>query len=280
MAASKTALLVCALRGRATERADAVCSDPWALALAGADGLRFAADFERAYPHAELFIALRTAFLDDQVVRFTERHGVEQVVILGAGFDTRAARLARRGVRFFEVDQADSQAEKKARIARLDGYPSDAATFVECDFEREDFLERLTLAGFSTERPALFLWEGVTYYLTESAVRSTLARIAGGSHPRSVVVFDLVRTKMVSGELRDEGDRAAREELAGAGEPLRFGSNDILPLLYEAGFRCVESVSFDELCLHYTETYERARKFRFQSIAVASRATPLLSGPA
>src|SRR5688500_6826504 len=94
MPVSKTAFLVAAYRGRATARRDRVCDDPWARALAGDEGREMAARFDRAFPAGELWIALRTRFLDDRVAQLTER-GVAQVVLLGAGLDTRAARLPR-----------------------------------------------------------------------------------------------------------------------------------------------------------------------------------------
>jgi hypothetical protein len=58
-------------------------------------------------------------------------------------------------------------------------------------------------------------------------------------------------------------------------EPIRFGTNDPLPMLFEAGFRHVRSQSFDEICLSLTGTYLRERAFRFQHVCFASRARPL-----
>ena len=69
-------------------------------------------------------------------------------MILGAGYDTRAARLPRAGVRYFEVDHPATQAAKRERLAELDGYPVEAATYVTCNFEREDPIERLAASGF------------------------------------------------------------------------------------------------------------------------------------
>ena len=76
----------------------------------------------------ELWLALRVAYLDRLVGLAVDRLSIRQVVILGAGYDTRAARLPRAGVRFFEVDHPATQAAKRERLAQLDGYPVDAAT--------------------------------------------------------------------------------------------------------------------------------------------------------
>jgi methyltransferase (TIGR00027 family) len=219
---------------------------------------------------------VRTTFIDAELRRLTHdatgaTAPVHQVVILGAGLDTRAARLGRAGVRYFEVDRGESQEEKIRKLLELDSYPRDAATFVSCNFEHQDFLERLTAAGFLPGEPSVFVWEGVTYYLSEEAVRSTMRRITGGCHPGAVVIFDYVQKKLVGGELKDEKDRATRELVSDFGEPLRWGIDDVLPLLYTEGFRHVRVTSFDEACLTLTGTYERERKFRFQHLCMASR---------
>src|SRR5690606_27865773 len=109
----------------------------------------------------------------------------------------------------------------------------------------------------------------VVYYLSEEAVRATLRRIAEACHPETRLFFDYVGKRFVTGDLRDPKDQEARERVAAMGEPLRFGVNDVLPLLYEEGFRHVRTVSFDEACLTLTGTYDRSRKLRFQSIAEA-----------
>ena len=114
----------------------------------------------------------------------------------------------------------------------------------------------------------------MTPYLTEAAVRGTLKRLASGAHPESVVVFDHLRKKIVAGDVKDARDKESRDFVGELGEPLRWGCDDILPVLYEDGFRRVRATTFDEICLDLTGTYDRARKFRFQSIAVASPAAP------
>lgn len=273
--ASRTALMVAAYRARASERPGALISDPWARALAGEEGEAIATAVDRMMPDREIWVAVRTAWLDEQVRRFTAG-GYRQVVVLGAGFDTRAARLAAAGVRFFEVDHPASQQEKLARLAQLAGYPRDAATHVECDFEHHDFLERLVDRGFDPASPALITWEGVTMYLAEAAIRHTLARVAFGCEPHTVLLFDHLMKKIVDPSRQHETERAARKLVQDLGERFVFGTNDPLPMLYEEGFRWVQSASFDELCLNLTGSYDRTRQFRFQRVVAAARKRPNL----
>jgi methyltransferase (TIGR00027 family) len=270
--ASRTAVMVAAFRGRASARADRICDDTWASALAGAEGEALANEFEAHFPAFELWMGVRTAYLDAHVQHWTAPpHGFRQVVLLGAGLDTRAARLAKNGVRFFEVDHPSSQRDKLARLRALDGYPVEAATYVACDFETDDFIDRLAAEGFHPTAPALVIWEGVVPYLTEPAIRRTLRRITDACERRTVLVFDYVMRRIVEGRNISPHDEENMRLLGTLGEPVKFGTNDPLPLLYEEGFRHVRCVSFDEACLSLTGTYERDRMFRFQHLAIASR---------
>jgi methyltransferase (TIGR00027 family) len=267
--------MVAAYRARASVQPAPICSDPFARALAGPSGFEDAARYEHAFPHAELYVALRTAVIDRETRVFLER-GFSQVVVLGAGLDTRAARIGRKGVRFFEVDHPATQADKLARLAAVPGYPIENATYVPCDFAAHDFIDRLDTSGFRADQPAFLIWEGVTHYLPEEAVRSTLRRVAQRLHPRSVLTFDHAGKRMGSGDVRASSALAVRGAVAEWGEPMLFGVDYALPLLYEEGFRRVAITTFDEIALHYTGTYERDRTFRFQQSVLASVAEPVL----
>lgn len=272
--ASKTALMVCAYRARASRWARPLFVDPWAAALAGDDGEAIARGFDQHWPAMELWLALRVAYLDRLVGLAVDRLGVRQVVVLGAGYDTRAARLPRTGVRFFEVDHPATQASKRERLGRVAGYPVEAATYASCDFEREDPVDRLTASGLRLDEPALVIWEGVVPYLTEAAVRGTASRLATGLSPRSVVAFDFVGKKLAESAQISDKDRATRDYVGELGEPLRFGCNHIAPLLAECGYRWVRHLSFDELALEYLGDYVREREFRFQHLALCSASIP------
>jgi methyltransferase (TIGR00027 family) len=277
--ASQTALSVCAYRARASKWPKPLFVDPWAESLAGREGHDLAARLDPKFPVMELWIALRVAYLDRLVGRAVDQLSIRQVVILGAGYDTRAARLPRAGVRFFEVDHPATQAAKRDRLSQLDRYPLDAATYTGCNFEREDVLSRLTATGFDAREPALVLWEGVVPYLTEAAVRATATRLAAGLEPRSLLAFDFLGKKFATGELKHDQDRETRAYVGELGEPIRYGSDDVLPLLSECGFRWVRSLDFNELALEMVGDYQRGRMFRFQHLALAAVHPPVAGWP-
>jgi methyltransferase (TIGR00027 family) len=277
--ASKTALMVCAYRARASTWKTPLFVDPWAAAIAGADGEDIARRLDAKFPPMEMWLALRVAYFDRLVGMAVDRLNVRQVVILGAGYDTRAARLPRAGVRFFEVDHPATQAIKREKLAQLPGYPIDAATYASCNFEREDPVDRLAASGWSASEPSLVIWEGVVPYLSEPAIRATATRLASGIDPRSLVAFDFVGKKFAAGSNVSDSDKQTREYVGELGEPIRYGSDDILPLLYECGFRWVRSLDFNELALELLGDYQRDRQFRFQHIALAAARTPVAQWP-
>lgn len=272
-AASKTALMVAAYRARASRWPRPLFVDPWAERIAGAEGEALATRLDARFPPMELWLALRVAYLDRLVGLAVDRLSIRQIVILGAGYDTRAARLPRAGVRFFEVDHPATQAAKRARLAALAGYPVEAATYVACNFEREDPAARLAASGLD-DAPALVIWEGVVPYLTEAAVRATASALATGLHPGSLLAFDLVGKGYAAGVKMAAAEVDTRAYVDQLGEPIRWGSDDVLPLLAGCGYRWVRVVDFNELALELVGDYQRDRQFRFQRIALAAVRAP------
>jgi methyltransferase (TIGR00027 family) len=271
--------MVCAYRARASRWDKPLFIDPWAEALAGPDGHAIARRLDSIFPPMETWLALRVAYLDRLVGLAVDRLSIRQVVILGAGYDTRSARLPRAGVQFFEVDHPATQAAKRERLARLDGYPIDAARYVTCNFEREDPIDRLAANGFDLREPAVVIWEGVVQYLTEPTVRATTSRLALGLDQRSLIAFDYMGKRFAEGNRISNSDHQTRELIDELGEPIRYGTDDILPLLAECGFLWVRSIDFNELALEMLGDYKRDRLFRFQHIALAAARTPVAGWP-
>lgn len=162
--------------------------------------------------------AARQTFYDSVVDQYSTDVG--QFVILGAGFDTRALRLPRdTKVRAFEVDTSKTLTIKQKTLVHA-GVSLAGVTYVAADFEQEDWLSRLVEAGFDTDRPTLFLWEGVTPYLDRATVEDTLRTIAGVAQG-SVIAFDYFTTEVL--DSRALYLRMVRASLRAVGEPLTFG---------------------------------------------------------
>ena len=167
--------------------------------------------------------AARTSYID--VALDAVAGDIGQLVILGAGNDTRCYRLPESGVRCFEVDAPTTQALKR-RVLDAVGVNASAVTFVSANFLHEDWLERLIAAGFDPDTRSFFVWEGVTMYLDRNAVESTLQRIASLA-AGTTVAFDYVSPATINGESVLE--RFTRAALAAAGEPMEFGMGGSYP---------------------------------------------------
>jgi methyltransferase (TIGR00027 family) len=166
----------------------------------------------------------RTSYYDAAVQRHLD--GVEQLVILGAGFDTRVFRLSpEERVRCFEIDMPRTQAYKVSMLEKA-GLSTRLAIYVSADFETEDWMAKLVAAGFDPGSPTFFLWEGVTMYLDRASVEATLRRIAATA-PGSVVAFDYFSKEIVAS--RSPYMRYARATANFVGEPITFGIDNTPP---------------------------------------------------
>ncbi len=142
------------------------------------------------------FVIARTHYFDRIIERVTA--DVDQFVVLGAGYDTRCySELMRNGIRCFEVDQAVTQQLKTASLERA-GVGAAHVTFVEVDFNRDDLFEKLQARGYDTTKRTLFLWEGVTLYLSEETVRKTLRDVRACASTGSVVLADIYADRMIN----------------------------------------------------------------------------------
>src|SRR3982751_463975 len=128
------------------------------------------------------FALLRERYVDD-VMRTELADGADQIVVLGAGFDTRAYRIDRPDVVIFEVDHPDTQADKRRALATVVvPFPANVR-FVPVNFDTDDLGERLSAAGYDPSRRTVFVWQGVIPYLTQEGVDHTLAFVARNTHP-------------------------------------------------------------------------------------------------
>ncbi|MFO1116807.1 MAG: SAM-dependent methyltransferase [Beijerinckiaceae bacterium] len=231
-------------RGAALHRAahqtfeqGAIFQDPLACAILGLTPVEAAAEAanDDHGRRMRLFVAARARFAEDCLAQAVRR-GVRQAVVLGAGLDTFGLRNphAGLGLRVFEVDHPDTQAWKRERLAAMGQRLPESLTFAPVDFERDSFLERLATVGFDMERPAFFVWLGVTPYLTREATLASLAAI--GSIPGGEVAFDYTEgRKPHEGEGLAFHDRLT-ERVAALGEPI-VGALDPQDLAKEAAAR-------------------------------------------
>jgi methyltransferase (TIGR00027 family) len=186
--AALTALGLAAARSVESGRADRLVDDPFARRLFEAAGLALPmrlqwplpgetpSEQEALHLHGSRYIGLRTRFYDDQL-RDAAGGGLRQVVLFGAGLDTRAYRLPLPGnLRLFELDRGALLDWKRRQLGGLDAEPRCSVEDVDVDL-REDWPAALKAAGHDAARPTLFLAEGLLAYLDEEAQRGLVARV-------------------------------------------------------------------------------------------------------
>jgi methyltransferase (TIGR00027 family) len=159
-------------------------------------------DFAEACKNIEalssaIMMIIRTRFIEERLAHAIG-DGVIQVVILGAGFDTRAYRLTEllQNARVFEVDQPSTQEYKKRRVREAGIAVPPNLTYVAVDFRHDKLGDILTAAGYHSNQKTFFIWEGVTMYLPEAAVEETLRWVAEQT-PGSTIIFDFVGAMLI-----------------------------------------------------------------------------------
>lgn len=215
-AVASTGILVAAIRAKESARDDALFADPFADKLAGEAGRRMLeAAIANSGDQSTWQIVVRTRFWDEALLR----SGLTQVVILAAGMDARAYRLAWPAhTTVYEVDQPAVIASKAELLA--DDAPRCRRVPLGIDLA-EDWPAALEAAGFDATAPSVWLIEGLLQYLDEAAVRDLFARVDALSAPGSVLLCDVV------GKSLQEAPSMAPllQSMAQQGSPWLFGTD-------------------------------------------------------
>ena len=198
-------------------------------------------------------VAVRTRYIDDALTAALRR-GVEQVVILGAGFDSRAYRIPGIGrTRVFEVDHPMTQVEKKSAVARRLGSLPPHVEFVPIDFSRQTLDGAMPAAGFRATARTFFICEGVTHYLSEPDVDTLFRSVARSAAAGSEMVFTYIHRTILDGSATFSGASQTLATVGRSGEPYTFGFDPVGLSEYLAArdLALIEDVGADEYRARY-----------------------------
>lgn len=201
-------------------------------------------------PGAVTAVLARVRYIDDYLAA-SIHDGYRQVIILGAGYDTRAYRFdfLQNDVRFFELDHPMTQQEKKCGIRKIFGVLPRHVVYVPIDFEKESLLEKLNAEGYDETLKTLFIWEGVTKYLSQEAVEAVLAFVVKHATEGSSIIFDYVYRSIISGNADETvfGDTSEYQDKVN--EPFRFGIEKSTLSMYitAQGFSKVDNITLHDL---------------------------------
>jgi methyltransferase (TIGR00027 family)/uncharacterized protein (TIGR02246 family) len=221
-----TARWIAASRAKESELALPLFTDPFARELSGEAGFELQKTMRAAMgaqgDGPDLYLSIRTKFLDDALLNAVRYRRLHQVVILAAGMDTRAFRIPwPSGVKVFEVDRDEIFDHKEAVLARAGASPSCERHVVRADLARP-WTGALLAAGFHKSTPTAFLIEGLLMYLEEGEALALLAAVGEVAAPGSWMAADVVNPEVLTSPYMSRYMNALHE----AGSPWKFGIED------------------------------------------------------
>lgn len=203
------------------------------------------ARYEQLMPGINGAIVARIRFIDECVARGL-REGLEQMVIIGAGYDTRAYRIkGSEALRVFEVDHPKTQAFKKATIQSIFGKLPEHVSYVPVVFGKDPLDQKLIGQGYRLELKTLFIVEGLLMYIAPPAVDRLLSFIAHASGPGSALVCDYFDISVIEGTSPRQEAQALRKFVETEGSPLQFGirEQEVEGFFSDRGFSNIIRVS-------------------------------------
>ncbi len=264
-----------------------VCFDPYARQFVNSALYYFVKFFDRlGYsekrgPGVMGFLAARERYIDDYL-KAGLAQGVQQVVILGAGYDARAYRFEefKCGVKVFEVDHPATQQTKLKQLQKIFGQTPAYVIYVPIDFNTQTLEQRLPECGYDEKQKTLFIWQGVTQYLTPEGVDSTLAFVAHHSMPGSSIIFDYMYTSLLDGTVKHGEVSKMRRDRWMSNEVLAFGipEGTIKSFMEQRGFTQVHDANFKYLHDTYF-TGVNAKRTVTDGYAIASAVVKAHEGP-
>ena len=221
----------------------------------------------RTSPGSDVLLFARQAVPDDMVREALRANAETQIVILGAGLDTSGLRIGaeRRKSRevpgnFFEVDLPATLSEKQRLVRRiapvLAGAVSDNIRYIPCTFGENELNAALLSAGFDRSKPSIWIWSGVIHYLTDAAVRLTLAELKSMSSPGSQLFFDFILLEAYE-KPTDYGFSKTKSRFDSFGEVMSFGfrkgEDHVREWLTSQGLRFVRSYTHLDMVALYEQ---------------------------
>jgi methyltransferase (TIGR00027 family) len=226
---------------------------------------------ERSQPGLWANLACRKRFIDEKLDAALP--DIDAVVILGAGVDTRAYRLARHSpIPVFEVDLPVNIDRKHAVVRRALGFVPDLVRLIPVDFEHDNLAAELASHGHRTSDRTFFVWEGVTQYLSEAGVRATFDYL-GTTAPGSRLAFTYVRADFIDGTNRYGAESLYRRYCVRP-QIWRFGltPDGVAPFIEPYGWQLIEQAGPDYLTEHYiTPTGRKLGASQIEWTAYAQR---------
>jgi methyltransferase (TIGR00027 family) len=208
---------------------------------------------EKLFPGLSSSIMARVQYFDDYVNEQIKK-GIEQLVILGAGYDTRAYRIEnlKKNIKVFEIDHPSTQIYKIEKINDIFGTVPDHVNFVPIDFENQELSQILVNKDYNPNKKTLFIMEGLIMYIPEESVENIFSFIIKNSGIGSSVIFDYYHDSVIDGTCKLEIGKNIQNFVKQQGEPLKFGIKEgkLEEFLRNQGFKNIKNID--------SENYKKA----------------------
>ena len=205
-------------------------------------------------PGSYEYITARTKHFD-HLFKNALQGNIPQIVFLGAGYDTRVIRFEEyiQNTKIFELDASTTQQQKIKLLQKNNNKIHPNTSFVPINFGKQKLESELLKTAYDPSKRSLFIWEGVTMYLTKKAVIETLTFIKRFSGNGTSIAFDYYDNSLIEGKNRSYGAKELIAAAAKKGEPFLFGipEGEIKLFLSENGFNVLSHYSPDEFEKHY-----------------------------
>lgn len=272
--ASKTAETVAVVRMSESKKSEheRICYDKYAVHFVSQEVLDFAKHHpkeykefvdrnERLIPGATNSIVARVRFIDD-TLKSAIKNGLEQLVILGAGYDTRPYRIEGMDkIKVFEIDRHATQKIKKDKIKEIFKSLPDQVTYIPLDLEEDKFGQLLN-SEYDSSKKTLFIMEGLLMYLSPEKVENILSFILHNSGSGSAIVFDYIPLSVIDGTCALEAGQNFQKGVTEAGEPLLFGIEEgsIKSFLTKRGFTEIRNLTSEDYKKAYFHGKNESRR--------------------
>jgi methyltransferase (TIGR00027 family) len=242
-----TAFIAAEFRAEENGKPHPLYSDPVVHAFLDEESKKAAAQISASFMPLRQSVWLRTRFFDDRL-GCQIRKGCQQVVILGAGLDTRAQRKQAPGVKFYEIDNGDLLAFKKTKLEER--HAPLHACYIAGDYVSQRVSTLLKENGFDSLLPTHFIWEGNTMYLGEEAAHQVIRDISRTVESFSLS-FDFLSDDVIANSTGESEITSMAERFAAMGAPWTYGIGDLDGFGSRVGPNVLERFTIGDLYRSY-----------------------------
>lgn len=240
---SGTAFVVAEFRAEENDEAYPLYRDPIVKLFLSEESRQAADRIAAGFPLVKEMVKIRTRYYDDMLQKQISL-GCQQVVLLGAGLDTRAVRKPAAGVTYFEIDDSATLTLKQARYEENGIHAN--VRFIPGNYVTDGLIDLLNKNGFDFDLPTYLIWEGNTMYLTEEIDKAVMVQIRERVR-QFRLSFDYMADAMILKTTGKSGLTRMVENFASMGAPWVTGFDDIQALASEVKLRFIENFKTGDL---------------------------------